>query len=65
MKFPADLLKVGDNEITITGLSGSWALYDHVTLEAPQGTELAPVSDPPSTYRTLTGTTSKVSGLAP
>ena len=45
VKFPAELLKAGDNQITITSLSGSWALYDTVTLEAPRGTQPAPVSE--------------------
>ena len=37
-------LKAGANEIAITTLSGSWALYDCVGLEAPAGTELAEAS---------------------
>ncbi len=37
-------LKTGANEIDITTLSGSWALYDCVSLEGPAGTELAEVS---------------------
>ena len=43
--FPAGFLKAGDNEIAITSLAGSWALYDALTLEAPPGTELTPASD--------------------
>ena len=44
IKFPAELLKTGDNELSITTVSGSWALYDYLMLEAPPGAELAPVS---------------------
>lgn len=42
--FPSDLLRAGENEIAITTLSGSWVLYDAVTLEAPAGTALATVA---------------------
>lgn len=38
--FPANLLQVGDNEIQITTLSGSWLLYDWLGLETPAGAEL-------------------------
>jgi alpha-mannosidase len=41
IKFPADLLKAGANEIAITTLSGSWILYDWIGLETPAGLELA------------------------
>jgi hypothetical protein len=38
--FPASLLKTGDNEISITSLSGSWMLYDALSLSTPTGAEL-------------------------
>lgn len=42
--FASDLLRVGNNEIAITTLSGSWVLYDSLELHTPPGAELAPVS---------------------
>ncbi len=41
--FPSSLLKVGDNEVRITTLKGSWLLYDWIALHAPAGAELGPV----------------------
>jgi alpha-mannosidase len=41
--FPSNLLKAGDNEVAITTLSGSWMLYDCVSLRAPAGAELAKI----------------------
>jgi len=41
--FPAGALKVGNNNITITSLEGSWVLYDHVALTVPSGIETGPV----------------------
>ncbi|MDO6431097.1 polysaccharide lyase family protein [Flavitalea sp. BT771] len=35
--FPADVLRKGDNSITITNVAGSWFLYDWVGLETPAG----------------------------
>ena len=43
-RFPAAALRAGDNEISITTASGSWLLYDAVTLEAPPSAELKPVA---------------------
>ena len=43
IEFPSSLLKAGENTITITSVSGSWFLYDSVSLEVPPGTELGPV----------------------
>jgi hypothetical protein len=43
IEFPATLLKTGENAITITSVSGSWFLYDGVSLETPPGAELGPV----------------------
>lgn len=43
LAFNPDWLKAGANEVTITTLSGSWVLYDCVSLEAPVGTQLAEV----------------------
>jgi hypothetical protein len=44
LRFPANLLKAGANEITLTTRGGSWVLYDWLGLEAPPGLELADVS---------------------
>lgn len=41
--FPARVLKVGNNQITINPLEGSWVLYDQVTLSAPSGVQTGPV----------------------
>ncbi|MFH1717171.1 MAG: polysaccharide lyase family protein, partial [Planctomycetota bacterium] len=38
--FPAEVLKAGNNTITITSLAGSWVLYDQVALTAPAGVEM-------------------------
>jgi hypothetical protein len=43
--IPADDLKSGANEITLTTLNGSWFIYDAITLTAPQSVELAPVAN--------------------
>jgi len=42
--FPANLLKTGANEITLTTRTGSWMLYDWLGLQAPPDLALAPVS---------------------
>jgi len=44
LSFPANALKTGMNELTITTLSGSWVLYDWVGFEAPAGARLTEVS---------------------
>ncbi|HOX39234.1 MAG TPA: polysaccharide lyase family protein [Candidatus Brocadiia bacterium] len=44
VKFPANLLKAGQNEIAITTVSGSWMLYDWVGLQMPQAAKSAPVA---------------------
>lgn len=44
VEFPADLLKAGNNEITIASVAGSWLLYDRLALETPAGVESAPVA---------------------
>jgi alpha-mannosidase len=41
--FPSSLLKMGDNEVRITTLKGSWLLYDWIALHAPAGAELGQV----------------------
>jgi hypothetical protein len=51
--FPADLLKAGDNEIAITTQTGSWVLYDCVSLVAPAGAELAPIAMKQTTFRSM------------
>ncbi len=40
--FPASLLRLGDNEVRVTTLRGSWILYDCLALRAPAGAVLAP-----------------------
>lgn len=54
--FPASVLRRGDNEVAITSQSGSWALYDAVTLETPasatlgrveQGLRISAIEAPP------------------
>ncbi len=42
--FPAEVMREGANEITITTLSGSWILYDWIGLDAPEWLELSEVS---------------------
>jgi hypothetical protein len=44
LTFEPAWLKAGANEIAITTVSGSWALYDCLSLEVPAGTELAEAS---------------------
>ncbi len=39
VKFPAEALKVGTNEIRVTSAAGSWILYDYVALKVPAGVE--------------------------
>jgi predicted alpha-1,2-mannosidase len=41
IKFPVSDLHAGNNEISITTLSGCWVLYDWLGLTAPHGTEPA------------------------
>jgi len=41
IEFPADLLRAGNNELSITTRSGSWMTYDWLGLEAPASTEWA------------------------
>ncbi|MCC6415536.1 MAG: hypothetical protein IT582_06480, partial [Opitutaceae bacterium] len=41
--FDSSLLQAGENEIEITTLTGSWVLYDAISLEAPAELQLAPV----------------------
>ncbi|HEY6900224.1 MAG TPA: polysaccharide lyase family protein, partial [Puia sp.] len=43
VKFPARLLKKGENTITITNGHGSWMVYDWLGLEAPAGNRSAAV----------------------
>jgi predicted alpha-1,2-mannosidase len=38
--FPADAVKAGLNELSITTVSGSWMLYDWLGFQAPPGMEL-------------------------
>jgi len=47
---PADVLRAGDNRVSITTLSGSWILWDAVCFHAPVGTSLQAV-DPTSIER--------------
>ncbi|MHC4315033.1 MAG: glycoside hydrolase family 38 N-terminal domain-containing protein [Planctomycetota bacterium] len=41
--FPAKVLEAGTNTITITSLTGSWILYDYLTLRTPVGVEAGPL----------------------
>jgi alpha-mannosidase len=41
--FPVQVLKAGNNQITITSLIGSWILYDQVTLTAPAAVKAGPL----------------------
>ncbi len=41
--FPANTLKTGTNEISITSAEGSWILYDYVALKVPSGVEKGPL----------------------
>lgn len=41
---PANTWRAGENEITLTTVSGSWLLYDSIYLEAPAGAELGAVT---------------------
>ncbi len=49
IEFPAGDLRAGNNEISITTLSGSWMLYDSVALTVPRGTESTKYSFAPMT----------------
>ncbi|MCB1125897.1 MAG: hypothetical protein KDM81_05335, partial [Verrucomicrobiae bacterium] len=40
VEFPVTQLHVGDNDIQLTTLSGSWLLYDAVVLLAPEGAQV-------------------------
>ena len=42
--FPASLLRLGDNVMHVTTLSGSWALYDALSLATPPGAELTGIA---------------------
>jgi hypothetical protein len=42
--FPAELLRTGVNEISLTTRSGSWLIYDWLGLQTPAGCELSEVS---------------------
>jgi len=41
--FPAQVLEAGTNTITITSLTGSWILYDYLTLRTPVGVDAGPL----------------------
>lgn len=40
IEFPSSLLRRGDNQVTLTTVSGSWLLYDALMLSTPAGAEL-------------------------
>jgi hypothetical protein len=42
--FPSEVLKAGNNELSITTASGSWMLYDSIELQCPPGAELGSVA---------------------
>ena len=39
VEFPADLLKAGNNEIAISNGTGSWVIYDSLSLDVPEEVE--------------------------
>ena len=43
VEFPAQALKGGTNQISITSATGSWILYDCVALTTPAGVETGPL----------------------
>jgi len=43
VEFPAQALKGGTNQISITSAAGSWILYDCVALKTPAGVETGPL----------------------
>lgn len=43
IEFPAEVIEAGTNTITITSLTGSWILYDYLTLRTPVGIEAGPL----------------------
>lgn len=45
VKFPASLLKAGNNQIAIASVAGSWMLYDAVSLETGSAIASAPVAN--------------------
>jgi hypothetical protein len=44
MAVPFGVLRAGDNEVTLTTLSGSWLLYENIRLETPPGARLGAVT---------------------
>ena len=44
ISFPANALQAGANEIVISTTTGSWVLYDAITLETPDDVELTQTS---------------------
>ncbi len=43
--FPASLLRIGYNEIALRSTSGSWILFDALSLETPNGAKLSSASN--------------------
>ncbi|MHC4544562.1 MAG: polysaccharide lyase family protein [Planctomycetota bacterium] len=41
--FPVQVLEAGTNTITVTSLTGSWILYDYLTLRTPVGVDAGPL----------------------
>lgn len=53
VKFPATLLKAGNNRMAIVSTEGSWFLYDRVALETPATVEAVAVTNPGKLGRPL------------
>lgn len=60
--FDALLLQPGYNEIALRSTSGSWCIFDSISLEVPPGFELAPSR--PTVIRAVSGAPYAVSGNA-
>lgn len=60
ISIPPSALRVGVNEIQITGIEGSWVLWDAVAFEAGRGARLADVGNYPSTFVESVNTTIEV-----
>jgi len=50
VELPADALAPGTNELSIRTLSGSWVLYDCLSVEGPAGVQAAPVAEATLVY---------------
>jgi len=48
IRIAPEVLKAGINEICIINGAGSWIVYDCLAFDAPPGTRLSPVPEPPA-----------------